>query len=390
VLCASNGFDGVRMSDWHLAVQLAKLTPVLYVDPPMSRLTPLRSPAKGGALHGPRLRLEGPALARLTPLVQPFPARPGATSLTSALTRRHLRCATARLGGRVQALVSCWALYPVFDSCGEQVRIYWAKDDFVGGAELLRLNAKALDRYERKVAAAAHHVMAANPTVADTWRSRGLDPYLVPFGVDAAAYAGIEHAPLPSDVGLPAPVVGFVGRINDRTDLRLLEAIADRGRSLLLVGPKSPGFEPRRFDALLRRRHVRWVGLKRAEELPGYLRVMDVGIVPYRDSRFNRGSFPLKTLEYLAAGRPVVATDLPGIRSLATDLICIAGPAYFADAVDRQLALPRTTGLLASRQAFAARHSWARRAADILEVITDDAGLGRRITRLSPDGSLDD
>src|ERR1700730_7587365 len=72
VLCASNGFDGVRMSDWHLAVQLAKLTPVLYVDPPMSRLTPLRSPAKGGALHGPRLRLEGPALARLTPLVQPF------------------------------------------------------------------------------------------------------------------------------------------------------------------------------------------------------------------------------------------------------------------------------------------------------------------------------
>ena len=140
--------------------------------------------------------------------------------------------------------------------------------------------------------------------------------------------------------------MGFVGRINDRTDLRLLEAIADRGRSLLLAGPKSPGFEPRRFDALLRRRHVRWVGLKRAEELPGYLRIMDVGIVPYRDGR-----------------RPVVATGLPGIRSLATDLICIAGPAYCADAVDRQLALPPTTGLLASRQAFAARHSWARRAA---------------------------
>jgi teichuronic acid biosynthesis glycosyltransferase TuaH len=378
VLCASNGFHGVRMSDWHLAVQLAKLTPVLYVDPPMSRLTPLRSPGKSGALHGPRLRLEGPGLARLTPLVQPFPARPGATPVTSALTRRHLRHAVARLGGRVQALVSCWALYPVFGSCGEQVSVYWAKDDFVGGAELLRLNAKALDRHERKIAAAAHHVVAANPTVADTWRSRGLDPLLVPFGVDAAAFAGIEHAPLPSDVGLPKPIVGFVGHINDRTDLRLLEAIADRGRSLLLVGPKSPGFEPRRFDALLRRRHVRWVGLKRAESLPGYLRVMDVGIVPYRDSRFNRGSFPLKTLEYLAAGRPVVATDLPGVRCLATDLICIAGPACFADAFDRQLALPRTAGLLARRQAFAARHSWDHRAADILAIVTGDVARGPR------------
>lgn len=390
VLCASNGFDGVRMSDWHLAVQLAKLTPVLYVDPPMSHLTPLRSPGKGGAVHGPRLRLEGPRLARLTPLVQPFPARPGATPVTSALTRRYLRHAAAQLGGRVRALVSSWALYPVFGSCGEQVRIYWAKDDFVGGAELLRLNAKALDRYERKVAAAATHVVAANPIVADNWRNRGLDPLLIPFGVDAAAYARIERATWPSDVGLPAPVVGFVGSINERTDLRLLEAIADRGRSLLLVGPKSPRFEPRRFDALLRRRHVRWVGLKPAQALPAYLRVMDVGIVPYRDSRFNRGSFPLKTLEYLAAGRPVVATDLPGIRSLATDLICIAQPASFADAVDRQLALPRTAGLLARRQAFAASHSWANRAADILELITGGLAAGPVSTRSSQGDSLDD
>jgi teichuronic acid biosynthesis glycosyltransferase TuaH len=279
----------------------------------------------------------------------------------------------------------------VFGSCGEHVRIYWAKDDFVGGAELLRLNAKALDRNERKVAAAATRVLAANPSVADTWRNRGLDPLLIPFGVDAAAYADVEHAPLPSDVALPAPVVGFVGSINDRTDLRLLEAIADRGRSLLLVGPKRASFEPRRFDALLRRRHVRWVGLKAAAALPSYLRLMDVGIVPYRDCRFNRGSFPLKTLEYLAAGRPVVATDLPGIRSLATDLICIAEPASFADAVDRQLAQPRTADLLARRQAFAARHSWANRAGDILELITGDAAASSHGSiRSGQDDSLDD
>ena len=43
VLCAANGYDGIRMSDWHLAWHLSKLAPVLYVDPPMSRLTPLRN-----------------------------------------------------------------------------------------------------------------------------------------------------------------------------------------------------------------------------------------------------------------------------------------------------------------------------------------------------------
>ena len=140
-------------------------------------------------------------------------------------------------------------------------------------------------------------------------------------------------------------------------------------RSLLLVGPKDPAFQPGRFEALRRRPNVSWVGLKPFEALPNYLRVMDVGLVPYLDSRFNRGSFPLKTLEYLAAGRAVVATDLPAIRWLATDLVCIAEPASFADQVDRMLALPRTAALLARRQQFAARHSWARRAADIHEAI---------------------
>ena len=79
-----------------------------------------------------------------------------------------------------------------------------------------------------------------------------------------------EHAPLPADADLPGPVAGFVGRINHRTDLQLLEAIADRGRSLLLVGPRDAGYEPRRFDALRRRRNVRWVGPKPSAALPGF------------------------------------------------------------------------------------------------------------------------
>ncbi len=373
VLCAANIYDGITMADVHLAEHLSRLAPVLYVDPPMSRLTSARHPETAEALRGPRLRLQRPGLARLTPVVQPFPSRRGVTGMTSVLTRRYLRRATARLGGRVHAVLSCWPQYPVFGSCGEQVRAYWIQDDYVGGAALLGLNATVLDRRERQVATGADLLVAASPVIADTWRSRGLDPVLVPNGADVDAYREIEHAPRPADVSLPGPVAGFVGHINGRIDLRLLEDIADLGRSLLLVGPKDPAFEPGRFDALRRRPNVRWVGPKPFDALPGYLRVIDVGVVPYRDSPFNRGSFPMKTLEYLAAGRAVVATDLPAIRWLATDLVCIAaGPGAFAAEVDRLLAQPRTPAVLARRQAFAARHSWARRADDVYEAI---AGL---------------
>ena len=105
---------------------------------------------------------------------------------------------------------------------------------------------------------------------------------------------------------------------------------------------------------------------------------MDVGLVPYRDSPFNRGSFPLKTLEYLAAGRGVVATDLPAIRWLNTDLISVAvAPAAFADLVADLAAEPRTPALLARRRAFAVEHSWAQRAADISAAIATAKAAAR-------------
>jgi teichuronic acid biosynthesis glycosyltransferase TuaH len=374
VLCAANNFDGIKVADMHLAQHLSRLAPVLYVDPPMSHLTPRKRPETGPALHDRRLRLQQHGLARLTPVVQPFSSRPGLTGMSCALTRRYLRRAAARLGGRVTAIISAWPLYPVFGSCGERLSVYWAQDDFVGGAALLGLNAQLLERQERRVAADADLVVAASPVVAATWLDRNRSPLLIPFGADIDAYRDIERAARPSDADLPGPVAGFVGRLNDRTDLRLLESIADRGRSLLLVGPKDPAFEPVRFAALQRRCNVRWVGQKDFGALPGYLRVIDVGLVPYLDTPFNRGSFPLKALEYLAAGRAVVSTDLPATRWLATDLVKFAaGPESFADQVDRMLAQPRTPTILVSRQEFAAHHSWARRAADFYDALTRGA-----------------
>ncbi len=372
VLCAVNSYDGFKMADWHVAEHLSRLCPVLYVDPPASVLGAARRPRQ--SLPDPRLRLQRPGLARLTPAVQPFPSRRGTAGMTAAIARRYLRRAAARLGGQVRAVISGWPQYPVFGTCGEQVRVYWARDDFVGGAGLLGLHGGLLAATERRVAADADLVVAASPVVADTWRNRGIDPILVPYGTDVDAYRRIGHAPRPADVRLPAPIAGFVGRLNERTDLRLLEAVAARGRSLLLVGPKDHAFEPRRFDALRRLPNVRWVGPKASDALPGYLRLIDVGLVPYTGSAFNRGSFPLKTLEYLAAGRAVVATDLPATRWLATELICIAGGAVpFADQVDRLLAMPRTPAAAAERQAFAARHSWALRAAQIHAAIAGRA-----------------
>ena len=371
VLCAANSWDTPnKMADRHLAEHLAGHAPVLYVDPPMSRLTTFRHPELAATLEEPRLRLVAPGLARLTPVVLPGPQRPGMTRVTAILVRRALRRATRALGGSVQAVITAWPLLPIFGACDERLKVYWAQDDFVGGATLLGLSADRIQRGESAVAARADLIVAANPVLADAWRRRGHPSYLVPFGCDSAFFATSDEAPAPPDVRLPAPVAGFIGYLGDRIDIRLLEAVAERGSSLLLVGPRHPRFAIAAMGSLLARPNVQWVGPKRFDELRSYQRVIDVGLVPYSPSAFNLGSFPLKTLEYLAAGRAVVATDLPAVRWLSTELVAVApDPASFADAVDRALNQPRTAELTARRRSFAAKHSWANRAADISEIL---------------------
>ena len=212
--------------------------------------------------------------------------------------------------------------------------------------------------------------MASNPTVADNWRNLGHRVNLVPFGADTETFEGIEKIEPAADVHLVRPIAGLIGQLNDRVDVNLLEAVADRGRSVLLVGPWKGGDMPIQWVALLRRSNVQWVGPKASTELPQYLRAMSVGLVPYTLSAFNLGCFPLKTLEYLAAGLPVVSTGLPASRWLNTEHIQVAdGTRAFADAVDFCLNQEVTTDAVAARREFAELHSWGTRAKSLVDLI---------------------
>lgn len=362
-MCAGTSWDGVWFPDKHIADRLPAYAPVLYVDPPISRMTVRRNPQLAASLSGPRLRLIRPNLARLTPVVLPGMHRPGMHRVTDVLTRRALRRAVRALRGSVCAVVVA-SQTPLFGECNERMKVLYATDDFAAAAQYVGIPERRLRRDEAREAREADLVVAISPTLEDKWKALGQRTVLIPNGVDHELFRDTDDAPLPEDVSLPAPVVGFIGHISERIELELLEAIARRGRSLLLVGPRQSTFAIERLNELLARPNVCWVGPKPFESLPSYLRMMDVGITPYGDNAFNRSSFPLKTLEYLAGGRPAVATPLPVVGWLDTDLIATASaPEDFADAVDLCLEQPRSDELIARRKAFAAEHSWEKRAA---------------------------
>ncbi|MCX5739826.1 MAG: glycosyltransferase [Proteobacteria bacterium] len=381
VYFASHALDGPAGTDRHMAEALGVYGPVLYADPPMSALARFRKRTPAGSATPPRLEVINPRLARLTNHVVPGLTRPLLHYLVGPMVMRATRAAVYRLYGpaprgdpRVAAVVSSrvdalWSALPA------RRTLFYATDDLPSGAALLGVPRERLLRAESRTLRGADAVAVVSQALQERYAQAGFFAELVPNGCDPDAYESVDTAPRPSDCDLPGPVAGFVGHINDRIDLALLEAVAGTGCSLLLVGPVVANYRSAaRFAELARQPNVRCVGPKPFSELRNYLRVIDVGLTPYANTEFNRASFPLKTLEYLAAGRAVVATPLPANEWLATDLIEVAAsPVDYAARVLAALAKPRTPELAARRRSFASQHSWRRRAATIAKLLGLDA-----------------
>jgi teichuronic acid biosynthesis glycosyltransferase TuaH len=370
VVCAANNYDTVKVADHHMAERLACLSHVLYVDPPLSRLSPRNKPELAPSLAGPRLRFVSGGFWRLTPVVGPGPLRPGMRPVTERLVRRALAHAVRRIGLPVRAVISAWPAIDVFGACSERIRVWWAQDDFAAGAGLMGHVAEQVAAAEQARLRRSDFVVAANPVIAARLGAAGHDVELIPYGSDPETFAAPPSPAGPTADAIP-PVAALVGQLNERIAPHLLEAVADRAVPLLLVGPAAQSGSDW-LRRLTDRPGVTWVGAQPFSALPALLSRAHVGLVPYADSAFNRGSFPLKTLEYLSAGLPVVATGLPATRWLSADadLITIADhPADFADAVVRAVSSPSTPELRDRCRAFARAHSYEQRAHDLIAAI---------------------
>jgi teichuronic acid biosynthesis glycosyltransferase TuaH len=376
-------WDGIPGTDRAMAREMTRYAHVLWVDPPVSAVTParLRGDVSGGIL--PSLSAAGDCITRLTPVALPGLSRPGVRATTAPLLRAQISWTLRRLGIRPTAIVAGY-LEDVLGRWNGAVNVLYVTDDHVAGAGLMGLSAGRLQAQERQAVARADVVAVVSPRLAEHWSALGANPVLIPNGCYPDAGGA---APAPAVTALPGPVAGLVGQLTERIDVGLLEAVAGAGFSLLLVGPYDPRWEPERFAALIAQPNVHHTGRVPAREVPSYLAAMDVGLTPYASTPFNQASFPLKTLEYFGAGLPVVSTDLPGSRWLQEDFVSsdpaaasqlmalASGKTEFAAAVRRLAGEPGTpatteprpgpggdTARAASARAFADRHSWPRRA----------------------------
>ena len=368
VICGTTYWSGIQLLDQHIAEGLTDYAPVLYVDPPTSLLTRFRNPQAATSAGEPGLSMVKPGLAVLRPRVLPLKERPIGKQLALATVRRAMRRAVRELGAtRVHALIVP-SLNPLFGTLDEAVSVFYAKDDYLAGAGLMGIHERRLRRRAVRQPLEADVVVTVSPVLVAQYRELGVEAVLVPNGCDVDHFA-VADQPIP-----PSGAVAFVGHLSDRIDLDALEAVAAQGLDLRILGPRQETMRNvERIDAIMRRPNVQWQGPVPYDDLPAELAGVTTCLLPYAASDFNRASFPLKVLEYLAAGRRVVATDLPAVRWLDTDLITIAdGPAAFAAAVAESVREPLLPAEIELRRAFAGEHTWderTRRLADVLGLV---------------------
>jgi UDP-galactopyranose mutase len=214
---------------------------------------------------------------------------------------------------------------------------------------------------EARLMEMADMVFTSGPTLFRQLRHRHPRVHCFPSGVDRAHFAspGQSSSASRALALMRKPVIGFHGVIDERIDLDFVARIADLRPewNFVLVGPLAR-ISP---DDLPKRPNVRHFGMQSYEALPEILAKLDVAMMPFARNQATQAISPSKTLEFLAAGRPVVSTPVADVVELYGSATSFAGsPETFVAAIEDILAWsPEDRGAWQQRaDALVAAHDW--------------------------------
>jgi glycosyltransferase involved in cell wall biosynthesis len=307
-----------RTSSHHMARQLARRAPLLYVDTPGMRSPTASSRDLRKILRIARKFLAspesvGPQLWHLTVPQIPFRQLPLVDRLNGALGRWLVRRAARflRFGRRLS-----WFTVPhaaaMAGTVGDELVVYSVVDDY---AALARMDAPRIQHLDDELTSRADVVLVCSETLLNRKRKLNRNVEYSAHGVDFELFSQARDPATEiaeAARGLPQPVIGYFGSISDRIDLELIAYLAEQRRNwtFLLIGMASVD-----VGAIAALPNVHLLGPQPYESLPRWAKAFDVAIAPYRGN-LVMNSNPLKIREYLAAGKPVVSIRAPEIERL--------------------------------------------------------------------------
>ena len=247
------------------------------------------------------------------------------------------------------------------------VSIYYSRD-YMLAVDYWKFHGEEL---EPKLIAKSDICMANSTYLANYCRKYNPKSYYVGQGCELEIFTNPKNTNIPDDMkGIAQPIIGYVGALQSiRLDINLLEYISEQKRdwSVVLVGPEDDEFKKSRLHTL---KNVHFLGPKPPTDLPQYINAFTVCINPQIVNQVTIGNYPRKIDEYLAMGKPVVATateamsifaEHTGLATTKEDYITLISKALKEDSPQ----------LHQARVAFASSHTWENNVKEIYKAILE-------------------
>lgn len=371
ILCFSHDWTGDPLSKTHLMRVLSKENRILWINAIANRMPTTSSKdlsriyKKLKAFTEPIREVE-PNIFILNPLAIPAYGNATIVSLNQRSLVRQVKKAMRKLDfSNVVNMVFNPAAGMIAGKLGEAELIYYCVDEytaFTGSSALKEIEEDLFRRSDVVVVSAEKLYKSKSHFNPNT--------HIIRHGTDWRHFrtALDDSTMIPADIAdLPKPVIGFHGLLADWVDFDLIKKTAEhfKNGSVVLIGKIAVDAE-QKVKVLDDVANVHFLGRKPYAELPAYCKAFDVALNPFIINDLTLAANPLKVREYLAAGLPVVSTDIPECRVLP-DCLVAENHSDFIEKVVAAIAEPKPREAVSD----AIRHeSWEAKVDELRQILT--------------------
>jgi len=234
-------------------------------------------------------------------------------------------------------------------------------------------------RLEPKLIAKADVVVCNSTLYAEYGAKYNKHSYMVGQGCDTSLFNDLERdIQVAQDLAaIPKPIIGYVGFLSSRRlDIEIISHLAKSrpNWSIVLVGPEDEKFAGSELHQLI---NVHFLGSRDSSELPNYIKGFDVSMNPQLINDATIGNYPRKIDEYLAMGKPVLASATKAMEYFKDYTYLGKTPEDYVELAEKSLS-ENSKELELARREYGTGHSWENNVKEIfkfLEVVVKEKQL---------------
>jgi glycosyltransferase involved in cell wall biosynthesis len=371
ILCFSHDWTGDPLSKTHLMRVLSKDNRILWINAIANRMPTASSQDitrifKKLKSFTDAVKEVEPNIFVMNPLAVPAYGNASMVKLNQKFLISQVKKAMKRLSfARPVNMVFNPAAGMIAGKLGEAELIYYCVDEYTAFTGI----SSGLKKIEEDLFRKADLVIVSAEKLYESKKQFNPNTFIIRHGVDYAHFrqALDEKTQIPPELaGLPRPIIGFHGLLADWVDFELLKKTAahfSKG-SVVLIGKITVDGE-RKVKILEGLPNVHLLGRKPYAELPAFCKGFDVALNPFVINELTQSANPLKVREYLAAGLPVVSTDIPEVKMMGN---CRIGETHehFIRQIEAALKDP---GVRDEVSSGVAHEGWEARVDELREII---------------------